>query len=232
MKTIVIALLVGATCWLPATAQTALTTTQQVFDSYVTAIGGKEALAKVTDLTISMSADMNGNALLMTRKQKLPNKFSLVVNAMGMEVMKQTSDGSKMQVSSMQGGSKTVEGPDAQMLIAASTLFPELHYADSGVKSELAGTEKVNGKDAYKVVNTVGQNTWTDFYDTASGLKVQTTAKTPQGSQTSTLGDYKVVDGIKFPHTLNAQTPAGPMTMTVDAVKINNGLKDEDFAIK
>lgn len=225
-------LLVGSACWLQATAQTAPTTPQQVFDNYIAAIGGKDAVMKVQDLTTSMSADMNGNALIMTRKQKLPNKFSMVVNAMGMEVMKQTSDGSKVQMNSMQGGSKTMEGADAQAMIASSTLFPELHYAESGVKSELTGTEKVNGKDAYKVVNTVGTTSWTDFYDTTSGLKVQTIAKTPQGSQTATLSDYKEVSGVKFPMTLAQQSPRGPMTLTVDDVKVNKGLKDADFTVK
>lgn len=224
--------LIGAIGWLQATAQTAPTTAQQVFDNYVTAIGGKEALMKVTDLTMSMSADMGGNAILMTRKQKLPNKFSMVVNAMGMEVAKQTSDGTKVQMNNMQSGSQMLEGPDAKMMIAASTIFPEMRRAETGVKSELVGTEKVNGKDAYKITNTLGESSWTDFYDVASGLKVQSIVKTAQGSQTSMMSDYKVVDGVKFPFTINSQTPRGPMTMTVDDVKMNKGLKDADFEVK
>lgn len=231
MKKRLLTLLIISIGWLQATAQTAPTTPEQVFNNYVAAIGGKDALMKVNDLTIDMSADMNGNAMLMTRKQKLPNKFSMVINAMGMEVMKQTSDGTKVQMTSMQGG-RTLEGPDAQALIAATTIFPEMHYAENGVKSELAGTEPVNGKDAYKIVNTLGTATWTDFYDVATGLKVQSITKTPQGTQTSILSDYKDVDGIKFPMTLSSQTQRGPMTMTVDKVKVNKGLKDSDFTVK
>lgn len=41
-------------------------------DKYVAVIGGKDALMKITDLTTNMSADMNGNAIIITCKQKLP----------------------------------------------------------------------------------------------------------------------------------------------------------------
>ncbi len=233
MKKFVMTLLIGSTLWLQATAQTAApTTAQQVFDTYVAAIGGKDALMKVTDLTTSMSADMGGNAMIMTRKQKLPNKFAMSGNMMGMEVFKQVSDGSKIMMSGRNGDARTIDGPAAQQMIAANTLFPELHYADYGVKSELAGTEKVNGKDAYKVVNTLGENSWTDFYDVASGLKVQLISKTLQGTQTAGYSDYKAVNGIKFPMTITQQSPRGPMTLSVDDVKMNKSLKDSDFTVK
>ena len=227
--------LVGATCWLQATAQTAPTTPQQVFDNYVAAIGGKDALMKVQDMTINMSADMNGNAMVASRKLKLPNKFAMSANMMGMELYKQVSDGSKVMMGG-RDGSRVIEGPVAQQMIVTNTIFPELHYAEAGVKSELAGTEKVNGKDAYKVTNTFGESTWSDYYDAGTGLKVQSvsTMKSPQGERTQTAGysDYKAINGIKFPMTITQQSPRGPMTMSVDDVKINKGLKDSDFTVK
>ncbi len=236
MKKLAITLFIGLTGYLQATAQTAPTTAQQVFDTYVTAIGGKDALMKVTDITTSMSADMGGNAMIMTRRQKLPNKFTMSGNMMGMEVYKQVSDGSKVMMSGRDGNNRTLDGPAAQQMIAANSIFPEMHYADYGVKSDLTGTEKVNGKDAYKVTNTLGESTWSDFYDAATGLKVQSivTTKSPQGERTQTTGysDYKAINGIKFPMTLAQQSPHGPMTLTVDDVKMNKGVKDSDFTIK
>ncbi len=203
-------------------------------DKYIAAIGGKDALMKVTDLTTSMSSDMNGNAIIIVRKQKMPNKFSMVINANGMEVMKQTSDGAKVVMGGMQG-SRTLDGPMAQQMIVTNTLFPELHYAENGVKTTLVGPEKIDGKETYKLSHTTadGAATWTDNFDAATGLKVQsvTTTKTPQGEATNTMtySDYKEANGIKFPMTILQQSPRGPMTMSVDNVKVNKGLKDSDF---
>lgn len=210
-------------------------TVEEIVDKYITAIGGKDALMKVNDLTMNMSSDMNGNAIIITRKQKLPNKFSMLINANGMEVMKQTGDGSKVVMGGMQGN-RTIDGPGAQQMIAMNTLFPELHYTENGVKTTLVGPEKVDDKDTYKLSHTTadGAATWTDNFDVNTGLKVQTiyTSKSPQGemTQTTIFSDYKDKDGIKFPMTLMQQSPRGPMTMTVDTIKMNKGLKDSDFS--
>ena len=183
---------------------------------------------------MSMSSETDRGAIIITRKQKLPNKFSMLINANGMEVMKQTGDGQKILMGGMQG-SQTIEGPAAQQMTMMNTLFPELHYAESGVKTTLVGSEKIDGKDTWKLSHTTtdGSSTWTDNFDATTGLKVQSvvTSKSPRGEATTTsvFSEYKEQNGIRFPMTINQQSPRGPMTMTVDNVKINKGLKDSDF---
>ncbi|WP_020603515.1 hypothetical protein [Spirosoma spitsbergense] len=212
-------------------------TADEIVATYIAAIGGKDALMKVTDMTTNMSAEMNGNAIIVTRKQKMPAMFSMVINANGMEVMKQTGDGIKVAMGGMQG-SRTLDGSAAQQMTLMNTLFPELHYAENGVKTTLVGPEKVDGKDTWKLSHTTadGAATWTDNFDAATGLKVQSvsTSKGPQGEMKNTMvySDYKDTAGIKFPMTIVQQSPRGPMTMAVDNVKINKGLKDSDFTVK
>lgn len=207
-------------------------TADEILDKYITAIGGKDALMKVTDMTTNMSTDMNGNAMVMTRKQKLPNKFVMVMNANGMEVFKQTSDGTKVVMGGMRG-TQTLEGPAAQQMMVMNVLFPELHYAENGVKTTLVGPEKIDGKDSYKLSHTLadGSATWTDNFDASTGLKLQsvTTGRGQQGEMVTTYADYKDIGGIKFPMTLVQQSARGPMTLSVDSVKMNKGLKDSDF---
>jgi len=233
MKRFLIALLLLPALTRQATAQDA-PTADQVLDKYITALGGKDALLKVNDLTMSMSSETERGVMIITRKQKLPNKFSMVINANGMEVMKQTGDGQKVLMGGMQG-SQTLDGPAAQQMTLMNTLFPELHYAENGVKTTLVGPETVDGKSTYKLSHTTadGSSTWTDNFDTSTGLKVQSvvTNKSPRGSMTTTTvyDDYKDVSGIKFPMTLNQKSARGTMVMTVDNVKVNKGLKDSDF---
>ncbi|MBO0934561.1 insulinase family protein [Fibrella aquatilis] len=210
-------------------------TAQQVIDKYVAAIGGKDALLKIQDMTTQMSTEMQGNAVLMTRKAKAPNKSMMSATVMGMEMMKMASDGTSA-ARTVRGNTTKLEGKDADQVLVQGGLFPELRYADNKVTSTLEGTEKVDGKDAYRVKNSTANGlTWTDFYDTASGLKVQTmsTQKGPQGEvvQTVSYGDYKDVSGVKVPYSI--KQPMGPMTMTlsVDKVEVNKGLKDSDFSV-
>ncbi|GAB4046385.1 hypothetical protein [Spirosoma litoris] len=219
-----------------AIAQTA-PTADDVINKYIEAIGGKETLMKVTDMTTNMSSDMNGNSIIITRKQKLPNKFSMVINANGMEIMRQVGDGEKVLRGGMQG-TNTIEGTEAKQMTAINTLFPELHYAENGVTSTLVGTEKIDGKDTYKLSHALadGRGTWTDNFDVATGLKVQSIAtnKSPRGEMTTTsvYSDYKDTNGIKFPMSITQTSPRGPMTMSVDNVKINKGIKDSEFSTK
>lgn len=233
MKKLLVALLLTSVVQHDAKAQNT-PTADQIIDKYVVAIGGKEALMKVNDLTTNMSSETDRGAIIITRKQKLPNKFSMLINANGMEVMKQTGDGQKVLMGGMQG-SQTLDGPAAQQMTLMNTLFPELHYAENGVKTTLVGPEKIDGKETYKLSHTTadGSSTWTDNFDATTGLKVQSvvTGKSPRGEMTTTMqySDYKEQNGIKFPMTINQQSPRGPMTMTVDNVKINKGLKESDF---
>lgn len=217
----------------PVKAAPAGLTAEQVIDNYIKAIGGKEAVSKIADVSMTMSTEMQGQALQITRKQKGPNRFSMAINAMGMEVMKQTSDGTKVAQSGMQG-SKTIEGQEAKASILTGSLFPELHFAENGVKSTLTGTEKVAGKDAYKIVHTTGDGiTWSDFYDVTTGLKTQTmiTQKAPTGDVVVTViySDYQEANGVKFPRTLNQNLGPVQMALKVDQLDVNKGLKDSDF---
>lgn len=210
-------------------------TAQQVLDKYIAAIGGKDALMKVQDMTMQMSTEMQGQKLTMTRRAKAPNKSAMTVTAMGMEMMKMVSDGQGAS-RTMRGNTMKVEGKELEQSLAQGGLFPELRYTDTKVTSTLEGSEKVDGKDAYKVKNTTpGGATWTDYFDTQTGLKVQTSTvqRGPQGETVATVGygDYKPVNGVLIPHTI--RQPMGPMNMvlSVDKVEINKGLTDSEFTV-
>lgn len=234
MKKITFTLLIAVVSAGFATAQDM--TAEQVMDKYITAIGGKEFVSGIKDMTVEMSAETERGPIMMTRKAMAPNKSSMVINASGMEVMRMTSDGTKMGMGGMQG-SRVLEGKEAQAGILQGTLFPELRYAEIGLKNTLDGVEAVNGKDAYKVTHSAadGSGSWTDFYDKESGLKVQTvTTQKMQGreaTQTMAYSDYKDFKGLKYPTSI-VQSGGRAMTMSVDKVKINTGAKESDFTVK
>jgi outer membrane lipoprotein-sorting protein len=237
MRKIAIVLFALAVSASAAQAQTPADTARQILDKYVAAIGGKAALLKVTDLTTNMSGRTDRATMLVTRRQKAPDKFSIVIQANGKDVMTQTSDGERVTMGGTQG-SRTLDGAIARQLTTTNRLFPELHYAKNGVKSQYVGPEKVSGKDTYKLKHTTADNqvTWTDNFDKKTGLKVQSVVGdgSLQGMMNATMlySDYKATNGILFPMTILQQSGRGAMTMKVDNIKVNKGLKDAEFIVK
>ena len=208
---------------------------QQVIDKYSTAIGGKDALMKIQDMTTQMTTEVQGTPVSITRKDKAPNKSMMAVTVMGNVMMKMVSDGQKTSQTA-QGQSKKLEGKEADQLLVQDALFSELRYADNKVTSTLDGAEKVDGKDTFKVKNRAPSGlTWTDFFDASTGLKLQTMSmqKGPQGevAQIVSYGDYKAVNGVMVPHQI--KQPMGPMIliMAVGKVEVNKGLPDTDFTV-
>jgi hypothetical protein len=152
-----------------------------IIDKYLAAIGGKEAIAKIEDLTISTIAETQRGSMESEVKVKSPNKFASVMYMMGNEVMRATCDGTKVATVSGFGGNtnnRTAEGNDAIAQILQNVPFPELLYAEYKIQKTVVGKEAVNGKDAWKVELAIPEGRkWNDYFDVESGLKVKRTAE-------------------------------------------------------
>jgi hypothetical protein len=207
-------------------------TAKMVIERYVEAIGGKEKLQSMNDITIHASTEMNGMQINQVTYQKAPNKFAMKMSMNGNVMTEQKFNGEEGVVKSFQGEQK-IEGENLEKLKIESTLNPELKYNELGIKLELVAIENVNEKDAYKIKieSSTGEVKY-DFYDVESGLRVQTKQKitTPQGEMTQTQSylNYEDFDGIKYP-TLIRITGMQNLELNVDSVEINTGLEDEIF---
>lgn len=110
--------------------------------------------------------------------------------------------------------------------------------AKKGHKVTLAGLEEIEGTQAWRVdvVKADGdQQTW--WLDAEYFLPIKTGGKTERMGQlvevSTTIGDYKEVDGLMFPFSLSNSMEMGgqPMTQTITIDKIETGveLADEHF---
>lgn len=217
-------------------------TAQTVLDNAIKAKYGMEKgkaldkkLSKIKDITVKMNASIQGQTIGVTRYQKAPNKFAMVMAMGTMVVQKQTFDGTVGKVSGMQGN-KDVEGADLEDLKASSEMFAELYYDKHGIKHTLLGIEPLDGKESYKMekLSASGEKE-TVWYDVASGLQVKTMSvqtNEEMGGEFVVMGlysDYKEVNGIKIAHKIKQSFGPQALDMEVTSVEVNTKLGDDVF---
>lgn len=207
-------------------------TAQKIIDQYIEAIGGKEKLQAVKDITIKASTVMNGMEINQITYRKAPNKYAMKMSMNANVLMEQKFDGEVGKMKSFQG-EQEIKGDDLENLKIEAAINTELKYDNLGIKITLTGIETVKDKNSYKlkVQLPTGKTTY-DFYDVSSGLKIMSkqNINTPQGemTQTQTFSDYQEFDGILYP-TLIKISGIQNMELKVNTVEINTDLTDDLF---
>ncbi|WP_158237917.1 hypothetical protein [Emticicia sp. TH156] len=223
-------------------------TADAILDKYIAAIGGKDAIAKVQDITINSTSETQRGTSETEVKYKFPDKYSSSMYFNGNAGMTTVFDGKNFKSSGGFGGRggfgggngaggnagggnggnggarQQPEGPAAKIQAMRSNPFFELMYKELGITATVQGTEKVGDKDAYKVeVSTQDGRKWTDYFDVASGLKVKTfsTNETPRGKfeSTVTYENYKKFKGTEFLIPAVTKRTAGQMGEIVTEVQ-------------
>ena len=210
-------------------------TARQVLDNYITAIGGKENLSKVNDRITEMSGKVQGVEISITIYQKQPNKLLQEIKA-GNMTQSVLFNGTK-GYSITPAGRKEITGTSLEDLRLESTLNLLLAPEKYGITSKLAGIEKVDGKDAYRIdIQADSGKKWTEYYDFHSALKVRqikpVTAPMGTAMQTVDFSDYREVEGVKYPFRIRQTLGSQQMDMQVTSIKVNNNLKDSIFEVQ
>ncbi len=206
-----------------------------VIQKYVDAVGGESAMRNIEDLTINMSAIIQGMEIDMVIQQKAPGKFKSVMSMGGNVMQQQVFDGTRGKISGMQG-TMELEGDMLEELKIQALMNPELTYEERGFDLSLEGVENVAGKVAFRVkITSPRDHTITEFFDSETFLKLRTvvTQDTPMGemAQITDYEDYREVEGMKFPFLMKQQAGPQAFDMQVNSIEINQGLDDEVFRV-
>ncbi|TPE45455.1 M16 family metallopeptidase [Pontibacter mangrovi] len=212
-------------------------TAEQVINSYFKAIGGKEKVESLKDISVTSNATIQGMTLVFKQQQKGNDKFLVQVLMNNNPMQRVTINGDKGKIEApMQGVNKEVSGEDLQAQKLEANLFPALQYDKLGIKTKLAGMEDVDGTAAYAVETTRPNGQKATLYfakNTGLLLKEVNNLETPQGviTQTKTYSNYKEVNGVKFPHV--TETVVGPQTIKaeVQSIEVNKNLSDDTFKL-
>lgn len=199
-------------------------TATNVVDSYFKAIGGADKANAIKSIVTSSDAKVQGMAINLTTKIAAPNKTSVVVFGMGQTLSKQVFDGSKGYVE-QQGKRTDLTGEKLKEAKENSGLFKDVTYKSG----KLDRIENLEGKAAYVIISGKTEA----YYDVKSGLKVKEVVTSKAGGKEVknpvNFSNYKMVNGIKFPHKISMKM--GPMSLEfiVKEIKINEGVTEADF---
>jgi outer membrane lipoprotein-sorting protein len=230
----------------PAGAQTA----DAVVEKHLAALGGREALAKLTSrhATGTFTVTIAEGSLTgpIEAWAKAPNKarshVELDLSPFGAAekmVVDQRFDGtSGWSLNSMQGDNPITGN---QLEHMRNNTFPSslLHYKAAGATVELLAPEQLNGKSVIVLKLTPKSGAATRYFlDPSTHLTIRsvTTVSLPQGSgdaeQISEFSDYRVVDGVMLPFAVTNTTPMQEATIKWQSVKHNVAIDDALFSVK
>lgn len=204
-------------------------TTETVLDKYVRALGGKERLHAIQDISREMTASIMGQQITINSIQKAPN-LRLEKTSMGsMIISQQLFDGTKAVIVSQMGRQELTEGPEFEQIKMQSAINHELNHEELGIRKNLVGIEQTDDSNAYKieVISPSGLTSY-EFYALDTGLKIKTVSE----STVVSYSDYREVNGLMFPHKIVQQ--AGPQLLEMNIVKmqVNTGLTKDMFVIE
>jgi len=227
-----LAVLLSATAF----AQTA----DEIIGKHLAAIGGADKLNNIQTLVSESSIATQFGEIPLTRTIVKNKGFRNEMNIMGNSMLT-VLDGDKgwMVAPAQLGGTGEPQDVPIEMVKGqGGTLNPGgplLTYKEDSTKVELAGNDKINGKDAYHVVFTPKSGQKLDYwFDAASLMNVKTRVTAQANGQEVTqemvFSDFKDVDGLKFPYTMETENPqAGAMTMTTNKIIINGKVDESIF---
>ncbi len=211
-----------------------LPTADAVVNRYLEACGGRAAINKVQDMSLSLKAETPNGLAVIDVDTKQGHKFLQVIYLGGTEVSRTVSDGAKVTTS--RGGKvvNTLEGSVVLRQLLSSSLFGEQFYDKYNVFRRTLSHETLRGQDTYKVEFSTGNGEkWHDWFDVQTGYRIQRTLyyRTANGLATSTtrFWNYKPVDGVVLPFSRSQTFGTVDATLTVNSIKVNTGLNDKLF---
>jgi outer membrane lipoprotein-sorting protein len=229
-----------ALAWLvgsPAAAQTV----DEIIAKNIAARGGLAKLQAVK--TVRMTGRMTigqGIEAPIVMEMKRPKSMRLDLTVQGM-VGSQAYDGEKGWSLMPFGGSKIPQQMSADETSLAEEQAdldgPLVDYKAKGNTVELLGKETVEGSPTYKLKVTLKNGVVRTLYiDTENFLDVKQEGKrTIRGTEMETeslLGDYKEVDGLMLPHSIDGGVKGNPQVrqkLVIEKIEINVPIDDARF---
>lgn len=213
-------------------------TADEVVNKHIAAIGGKDVISKVKSQITEAKLSVMGMELNSVTTVVVGVGFKNVAELQGQEIIQCVTPTGGWMLNPMQGSTDPEPLPEDQVKAAQSSfdLGGELYnYAAKGSKVELAGNEKVEGVNAFKLKLTNKDGKTSTYYiDPATYFIVKRESVTSMGGQEVTssavFSNYKKTDiGLMIPYTTITSQPGFDITIDVVKVEFNKEVDPKIF---
>lgn len=207
-----------------------------ILNRYVQAIGGRDAVARITSRVAKGRIDVAGVSFggRLETYSKAPNMSLTVMNAEPLGVLKRGFDGRMGWALSDQKGTRQPSPRELTALADDSQLYREIKLQELYPRISMSGRGTVGTREVYILEATSRFGTREKFYfDVENGLMLRrdTMRPTSTGPVQAELyfSDWRDVDGVKLPFKTTERMPAATYIFTIEEVKHNVPLDEEIF---
>lgn len=232
------ALLSAAAALAQATQPAALPKAEDLLKKMVDALGGEEAHGRLRNRVTTGTIEFVGSEIRgsINSKEAAPNLSFVVMQLGELGEMKQGYDGQVLWQCSQMHGPRIMEGEERDALARQAEFNAPIHWKRLYKKVETSGVDAVGTEDCYVVTLTPADGGAAErwFLSKSSGLLLrgEIVMKGALGivNIQTDYGDYKVVDGVKLPHTLVQTAMNMKLRTIVERVEHNVKLPRTAFA--
>lgn len=215
----------------PPASGAAAITADQIIEKYVSALGGADAIRKVTSRVMKGTIQTGGSETPIELFTKAPNKRISISNGQSFTAFDGTAGwmgNTGRPAREMTAMESEAAGLDAEFALALrlKEIFPQLRRGRpetiGGVECELLNATRP-GRPPVRL-----------YFDKNSGLLMRLVryAETPVGRNATQIdyADYREMDGVKSPFRWTLSRPNGRFTIQVKEAKNNVAIEDTKFA--
>lgn len=219
----------------PAFAQP---TVDQILAKYTQALGGQGAYEKVTTRSMKGTVEIpddNVTAPLLI-VAKAPGSYRMTMDIPGYGVIETVLDGENGWEKNPDSGLHAMSKTDLAIAQREHHFYREMRLKEIYPKMELSGLDKVEGRAVYVIEATPATGPAEKLYfDAESGLLVKrdferVTLEDGIVQYEVLLRDYRDVDGIKLPSSIEQRVPDNTMIFKLAEIHNNADLADTAFA--
>jgi hypothetical protein len=222
-------------CAAPVLAQPSV---DEILQKYVQALGGREAYEKVTTRAMKGTVEIpddnvTGTALVSA---KAPGSYRLTLDIPGYGVVESVLDGANAWEKNPDSGVHGLSNADLDIAKRDHDFYRETRLKELFPTMTLAAPADVNGHKAYVIEAAPASGPPEKLYfDADTGLLVKrdferVTLEDGIVQYEVFLSDYRDVDGVKVPATIDQRSPDTTMIFKFAEIKNNAPLADSAFA--
>lgn len=211
-----------------------LPTADQILDKYVQAVGGADAMQKITSREEKGTINFGGRQLPMEILAKAPNKRISTVHMQNGDNITAYDGHAGWLGNPGPRPPRQMSASDEEFISFDATFHLPLEIKKMFTQLQVRPAEKIDGKEVYQVIGgNQGKPPTRLFFDKDSGLLVRTIryTDTPLGRNPTQVdyADYQDKGGVKIPLQWTIARPMGRFTINVADVQQNVPIDDSKF---